>query len=109
MVAQARPAAPWFPKTRVSAAPGPTSVVNMANSTNPLPKLGTLRLKLNVDVSGVEFIDLDMALGFDTCSGGLGRSLMTGRILMTKRSDRRAPDVNMSILTTLGFMKGDIA
>ena len=41
MVAQARPAAPWFPKIRVSAAAGPTSVVNMANSTNPLPKLGT--------------------------------------------------------------------
>ena len=41
MVAQARPAAPWFPKTNVSAAAGPISVVNMASSTNPLPKLGT--------------------------------------------------------------------
>ena len=41
MVAQARPAAPWFPKTKVSAAAGPNIVVNIANSTNPLPKLGT--------------------------------------------------------------------
>ena len=41
MVAQARPAAPWFPKTKVSAAAGTTTVVNMANSMNPLPKLGT--------------------------------------------------------------------
>ena len=64
MVAQAKPAAPWFPKTKVSAAAGPTSVVNIANSTNPLPKLGTWRLRLNADV--VEFVDsVVMDPGFD--------------------------------------------
>jgi hypothetical protein len=70
MVAQARPAAPWFPKIRVSAAEGPTSVVNTANSTNPLPKLGTRKLKLNAEVGGVEFIDSDMALWFDKLCWG---------------------------------------
>jgi hypothetical protein len=71
MVAQARPAAPCLPKTRDSAAAGPTSVVNMANSTNPLPKLGTW--KLNADVGGAES-DMPVALGFNTCGRGLGKS-----------------------------------
>lgn len=41
MVAQTMPAAPWFPKIIVSADAGPTSVVSMAGSTNPLPRLET--------------------------------------------------------------------
>jgi len=56
MVAQTMPAAPWCTKIMISTDAGPTSEVSVASLTNPLPRLGTLKVKMIKDQ--VEFVEM---------------------------------------------------